>query len=80
LPPNEVNSKSLSITSTFSIAMWCLSFDTRTYMLTYRGLGTTYYISTERISNGNFYRAHVKTPTYNSGAKTGTGKITKCKT
>ena len=78
LPPNSVVTSGLALGSTFSITMWCLNFDTRNYIYTYRG-SDIYFISLGRQSNGNKHRAHVKTINYNSGMRNGPLFIVKSK-
>ena len=78
LPPNSEVTSGLAIGSAFSITMWCLNFDTRNYIYTYRG-SDIYYISLERQSNGNKHRVHVKTINFNSGNRNGPLLIEKSK-
>ena len=72
LPPNEVKTTSLSLTSTFSIVMWVLVLDLSNYYLTYRGLDSTKYFYIERKDYGNYLLSRLVKPNFDSTAEAGT--------
>lgn len=75
LPPNEIKSTTLTISSTFSIVMWIYPYDSNDYYLTYRRLDASNYFYLQRMITTNYIQGRIVKTNYDSTVITGTKGI-----